>query len=163
MKQKDIEMITPLNLFPSFRTTQKVETQNRGTRVIIYFDYIGRKEICPTLDAHKVYKVTEHKAASVIIYDYYDSTRRARLFYRAPKSTLCDVCDGPFTCGNSCERAELRQSRRLDDGFHSAFDDDNDKSKTSASSPTTGGRSTVTALQLLLFVGIMLVGGGRLV
>lgn len=136
-----------------------METENRGTRVIIYFDYIGRKEICPTLDAHKVYKVTEHKAASVIIYDYYDSARRARLFYRAPKSTLCDICEGAITCGNSCERAELRQSRRLDDGFHSAFDDYNDKSKASASSPTTGSPSTMTALQLPLFVGIMLVGG----
>lgn len=133
---------------------QKVETENRGTRVIIYFDYIGEKEICPTLQAHKVYKVAEHKAASVIIYDYYDSSRRDRRFYDARKSTLCDICEGAMNCGNSCERAELRQSRRFDDGFHSAFDDnDNDKSNLSAASPLTGSRCTMTALQLLLFVG----------
>lgn len=57
---------------PSY-VLQKVETQKRNTVVIIYFDYLDRREVCPTLHAYKVVKVTNHKPVPVIMYDYYDN------------------------------------------------------------------------------------------
>lgn len=39
--------------------------------------------------------------------------RRARQFYRAPKSQICDICEHA-NCGALCEKAEKRESRRLD-------------------------------------------------
>ncbi|KAI8125140.1 CD109 antigen [Lucilia cuprina] len=92
---------------------KKVETQKRNTVVIIYFDYLDRREVCPTLHAYKVVKVTNHKPVPVIMYDYYDNVRRARQFYRAPKSNICDICEHA-NCGTLCEKAEKRESRKLD-------------------------------------------------
>lgn len=94
--------------------------------------------MCPTLHAYKTIKVTNHKLVPVIMYDYYDNgnyklclfhkkyrkslkiifillARRARMFYRAPKSFICDICEDA-NCGSLCEKAEKRESRRLGDG-----------------------------------------------
>lgn len=124
------------------KSLQKVETQKRNTVVIIYFDYLDRREVCPTLHAYKVVKVTNHKPVPVIMYDYYDNgktswacdtihttylliinhfpltlfaitVRRARQFYRAPKSQICDICEYA-NCGSLCEKAEKRESRGQD-------------------------------------------------
>ncbi|KAH8413116.1 hypothetical protein KR009_008160, partial [Drosophila setifemur] len=83
---------------------KKVETQNRNTKVVIYFDYLDRREVCPTLHAYKTVKVTKHRPVAVVMYDYYDSARRARQFYRAPKSNICDICEHA-NCGDLCEKA----------------------------------------------------------
>ncbi|XP_044316037.1 CD109 antigen [Drosophila rhopaloa] len=93
---------------------KKVETQNRNTKVVIYFDYLDRREVCPTLHAYKTVKVTKHRPVAVVMYDYYDNARRARQFYRAPKSNICDICEHA-NCGDLCEKAEKRESKRPDD------------------------------------------------
>jgi len=58
---------------------KKVETQNRNTKVVIYFDYLDRREVCPTLHAYKTVKVTKHRPVAVVMYDYYDSGRIEKL------------------------------------------------------------------------------------
>ncbi|XP_062137544.1 thioester-containing protein 1 allele R1 [Drosophila sulfurigaster albostrigata] len=93
---------------------KKVETQQRDTKVVIYFDYLDRREVCPTLHAYKTVKVTKHRPVPVVMYDYYDNARRARQFYRAPKSNICDICEHA-NCGDICEKAEKRASRRPDE------------------------------------------------
>ncbi|KAL9927450.1 thioester-containing protein 3 [Glossina fuscipes fuscipes] len=92
---------------------KKVETQKRNTVVIIHFDFLDRKEVCPTLHAYKTIKVTNHKPVAVIMYDYYDNVRRARQFYRAPKSQICDICEYA-NCGTMCQKAEKRESNGID-------------------------------------------------
>ncbi|CAD6999787.1 unnamed protein product [Ceratitis capitata] len=89
---------------------KRVETKRRNTVVVIYFDYLDRREVCPTLHAYKIVKVTGHQLVPVIMYDYYDNARRARQFYRAPKSVVCDICEHA-NCGTLCEKAEKRESR----------------------------------------------------
>ncbi|XP_068143587.1 thioester-containing protein 1 allele R1 isoform X1 [Drosophila tropicalis] len=100
---------------------KKVETVNRDTKVIIYFDYLDRREVCPTLHAYKTIKVTKNRPVAVIMYDYYDNARRARQFYRAPKSNICDICEHA-NCGDICEKAEKRESRQQDESFGSSAD-----------------------------------------
>lgn len=65
-----------LDTLPSLEVSEnvmKVETKNGHSTVIVYFDHLSRKEICPTLDAFRTQKVAEQRPASVTIYDYYDS------------------------------------------------------------------------------------------
>lgn len=57
----------------SLNHTQRVETKRRNTVVVIYFDYLDRREVCPTLHAYKIVKVTGHQLVPVIMYDYYDN------------------------------------------------------------------------------------------
>lgn len=45
--------------------------------------------------------VANQKPVPVSVYDYYDSSRRARTFYEPLKSTLCDICEGE-ECKKKC-------------------------------------------------------------
>lgn len=65
-----------LDTLPSLKSSEnvkKVETKDGDTVVVIYFDDLGRKELCPTLDAFRTHKVAETKPAPVTVYDYYDN------------------------------------------------------------------------------------------
>ncbi|XP_055375533.1 thioester-containing protein 1 allele R1 [Condylostylus longicornis] len=138
-----------LDTLPSLEANErikKVETRMRNTVVVIYFDYLGRREICPTLDAYKTYKVTKHRPVPVIIYDVYDSARKARMFYRAPKSTLCDICEGS-SCGKSCGPQEQRQSRVLVD-----FDEKLIKAKTGGGAQSIFSTTFSTTILIALFI-----------
>ena len=64
-----------------------------GFKIVLYFETLGRGELCPTISAYRTSRVANQKPASVIVYDYYDQTRRARSFYESPRATLCDICD----------------------------------------------------------------------
>ncbi|KAL7293106.1 hypothetical protein TKK_0013261 [Trichogramma kaykai] len=90
---------------PSLELTQhvkRVETKNGETMVVLYFDkMVHDKEYCPTVSAYRIHKVAKQKPVPVSIYDYYDSSRRARVFYEPKMTTLCDICDGE-QCGDVC-------------------------------------------------------------
>ncbi|XP_058816280.1 thioester-containing protein 1 allele R1-like, partial [Topomyia yanbarensis] len=87
---------------------KKVELKDGDTIVVLYFDSLDRKEICPTVSAFRTHKVAKQKPAPVVIYDYYDNSRIARQFYDGPKSTLCDICENE-DCGQSCTIKSQKQ------------------------------------------------------
>ncbi|KYN33932.1 hypothetical protein ALC56_11746 [Trachymyrmex septentrionalis] len=72
---------------------KRVETRNGDTMVILYFDKMIKQEYCPTVSAFRTHKVAKQKPVPVSVYDYYDSSRRARAFYEPKKTTLCDLCE----------------------------------------------------------------------
>ncbi|XP_032689989.1 CD109 antigen-like isoform X2 [Odontomachus brunneus] len=72
---------------------KRVETKNGDTMVVLYFDKMVKQEYCPTVSAFRVHKVAKQKPVPVSIYDYYDSSRRARVFYEPRRTTLCDLCE----------------------------------------------------------------------
>ncbi|XP_072743357.1 thioester-containing protein 1 allele R1 isoform X2 [Anoplolepis gracilipes] len=72
---------------------KRVETKHGDTMVVLYFDKMVKEEYCPTVSAFRTHKVAKQKPVPVSIYDYYDSSRRARVFYEARKTTLCDLCE----------------------------------------------------------------------
>ncbi|XP_046483767.1 CD109 antigen isoform X3 [Neodiprion pinetum] len=93
-----------IDSLPSLEISQhvkRIETKNGETMVVLYFDKMIREEYCPTVSAFRTHKVAKQKPVPVSIYDYYDSSRRARVFYEPQKATLCDICDGE-DCGNVC-------------------------------------------------------------
>lgn len=68
----DIETI------PSLEATESVnlvETKNQDTVMVIYFDSLSRKELCPTVDAFRTHKVAQQRPVAVTVYDYYDSCK----------------------------------------------------------------------------------------
>lgn len=83
------------------KEVRRVESQDSDTNVVIYFDRIGREELCVTVPAHREHKVANQKPVPVKVYDYYNLARSARMFYSPHKATLCDICDGA-ECGNDC-------------------------------------------------------------
>lgn len=67
-----------LDTLPSLEVSEnvkKVETKDGDTVVVVYFESIGRKELCPTLDAFRTHKVAMQKPAAVTLYDYYDNCK----------------------------------------------------------------------------------------
>jgi len=76
-----------------YKGVKRVDRERKDTRVIIYFDSISKKEVCPTLEAFRTHRVANQKPAPVIVYDYYDQSRRARSFYDIVPATLCDICE----------------------------------------------------------------------
>ncbi|WP_354631343.1 hypothetical protein, partial [Levilactobacillus brevis] len=47
----------------------------------MYFDRIGKEELCVTVPAHREHKVANQKPVPVKVYDYYNLARSARMFY----------------------------------------------------------------------------------
>ncbi|XP_057327735.1 CD109 antigen-like isoform X1 [Microplitis mediator] len=93
-----------MDSLPSLQVSQnvkRVETKNGNTMVVLYFDKMIKKEYCPTISAYRTHKVAKQKPVPVSIYDYYDSSRRARVFYEPHMSTLCDICKEE-DCENLC-------------------------------------------------------------
>ena len=70
--------------------------------MVIYFDTITRREICPTIEAFRTHRVAGQKPAPVVVYDYYDQSRRAMSFYDVVPATVCDICDGDDCPDDGC-------------------------------------------------------------
>ncbi|EFX86067.1 hypothetical protein DAPPUDRAFT_313404 [Daphnia pulex] len=89
---------------PSLRAikdVKKVETKEGGTGISLYFDKMTRNTVCPTVQAYRVFKVAEQRKVPVVMYDYYDSSRRARVFYEPVPANVCDICQSN-DCKNQC-------------------------------------------------------------
>ncbi|XP_071448313.1 thioester-containing protein 1 allele R1 [Hetaerina americana] len=110
----DGESLPSLRVSPSVK---RVETQNGGNSVSLYFDQMGKKENCPTVSAYKTHGVAWNEPVPVMVYDYYDMTRKARVFYKPVKSGLCDVCNADskgadclLSCGPQTQNSQSEKS-----------------------------------------------------
>jgi len=75
------------------RGVKRVDTEKSDTKVILYFDSLTKREVCPTIEAFRTHRVANQKPAPVLVYDYYDQSARARSFYDVVPATLCDICE----------------------------------------------------------------------
>ncbi|CAG9853917.1 unnamed protein product [Phyllotreta striolata] len=102
---------------------QKVETSNKLTKVLLYFNNLTRIEYCPTISAYRTYKVARQRPVAVVLYDYYDTSRRARVFYKGTVTHLCDVCEDA-DCESICKaesKAREGRERQIGDGGGAAI------------------------------------------
>ncbi|XP_014214992.1 CD109 antigen-like isoform X2 [Copidosoma floridanum] len=124
---------------PSLELSQhvkRVETKNGDTMLVLYFDkMVHDKEYCPTVSAYRTHKVAKQKPVPVSIYDYYDSSRRARVFYEPKMTTLCDLCEDE-QCGDVCIKANKQET---------------------GSSPSISSSSTVPVFLALIFASLACV------
>ncbi|KAH8362672.1 hypothetical protein KR200_002253, partial [Drosophila serrata] len=83
---------------------KRVETKNSDSTVVVYFDSLTPGDVkCLPVEATKAHAVAKQKPASVNLYDYYDTERKATEYYQV-KSSLCDICEGS-DCGEGCQKA----------------------------------------------------------
>ncbi|XP_054723322.1 CD109 antigen-like [Uloborus diversus] len=89
--------------FPAMKMdkVKRIETQDGDTNVVIYFDRIGGDEMCVNVPAFRNHKVANQKPVPIRVYDYYDLSKSARMFYEPKAITLCKLCEGQ-DCGNAC-------------------------------------------------------------
>ncbi|KAK3909558.1 CD109 antigen [Frankliniella fusca] len=69
---------------------KRVETKDQDTVIVLYFDKMETKEYCTDVSAVRTHFVSNQKPVPVTAYDYYDQSRRARVFYEAPPVNLID-------------------------------------------------------------------------
>ncbi|XP_030240710.1 ovostatin-like, partial [Drosophila navojoa] len=89
---KDIQEIERVRL---------VETKNEDSVVVIYFESLPKGEIkCLPIEAFKTHAVANQKPAPIVLYDYYDTNKKATEYYQV-ESKLCDICEGD-ECSAKC-------------------------------------------------------------
>jgi len=96
------------------KEVKRIDTTNGDTNVIVYFDRITRDLVCMTVPAHKTYKVANHKPVPVTVYDYYDRSQTARIFYEPTLVEVCDICDGD-ECSSKCKGSPQTKERKNND------------------------------------------------
>ncbi|XP_026273559.1 CD109 antigen isoform X2 [Frankliniella occidentalis] len=69
---------------------RRVETKDQDTVIVLYFDKMETKDYCVDVSAIRTHLVSNQKPVPVTVYDYYDQSRRARVFYEAPPADLGD-------------------------------------------------------------------------
>lgn len=72
---------------------KRVETRKADSVVVIYFDSLDERNLCPTINAHRAHKVAYQQPASVTVYDFYDTSRIAQSFYKIRQLHICDICE----------------------------------------------------------------------
>ncbi|EDW11959.1 Thioester-containing protein 5, isoform A [Drosophila mojavensis] len=78
-----------------------VETKNEDSVVVIYFESLPKGEIkCLPIEAFKTHAVANQKPAPIVLYDYYDTNKKATEYYQV-ESKLCDICEGD-ECSAKC-------------------------------------------------------------
>lgn len=66
----------------TFFGVKRVETKEGDTVVVMYFDNLDSKKVCPALTAYRTHKVANQKSAAVTVYDYYDNCKLLLYFYK---------------------------------------------------------------------------------
>ncbi|XP_018336565.1 CD109 antigen-like isoform X2 [Agrilus planipennis] len=127
------------------QNVQKVQTKNEDTTVILYFNNLTTTEYCPTVSAYRTHKVAYQKPVPVIVYDYYDSTRRARVFYKGTTSTFCGVCEDD--CDKYCTSSEQRTGN----------DNENDNDSTRGSTQSSVSTNNIPQIALIFILTLLLI------
>ncbi|KAJ6649478.1 CD109 antigen [Pseudolycoriella hygida] len=86
----------------SFESVKKLETRNDDTQIVLYFERLTTEKLCSPVKAIRSHKVAHQKPAAIAVYDYYDTTRKSRVFYNTDESSLCDICES--NCPNKCNK-----------------------------------------------------------
>lgn len=61
---------------------RRAETKDKDTVVVLYFDKMdSKREYCVEVSAVRTHLVTQLKPVPITVYDYYDQSRQARVFY----------------------------------------------------------------------------------
>nr|AEC50086.1 TEP isoform 2 [Pacifastacus leniusculus] len=128
-----------------------VEKKADDSGVVVYFDYLTPAEVCPTVSAYRINKVAFRKASAVRVYDYYDTSRQARQFYKALPATLCDICDLDECDPSQCEQQIIELNRQQQDPEDIA----RPATVTEVAGGTTCGPTTLLTLLALLTTALL--------
>ncbi|RUS86836.1 hypothetical protein EGW08_005432, partial [Elysia chlorotica] len=78
---------------------KRIDLQNK--KVVLYFDQIGKSDICLTFRAQRTGMVAKSQPAAVRVYDYYEPGNQVTQFYQSKilkESSVCEVCPECENC-----------------------------------------------------------------
>ncbi|QQP52137.1 CD109 antigen, partial [Caligus rogercresseyi] len=97
---------TSLPSLKRYQGVTRVEASRRNTRVILYFKDIGKSEVCPTILGFRTFRVANQRPALIKVYDYYDQSKVARMFYQVGPDSICHICTGEDCPEDGCPEGE---------------------------------------------------------
>lgn len=81
--------------------TQLVETKNDDSVLVIYFESLHKGDIkCLLIEAVMSHHVAYLKPVPIVLYDYYDTNKKATEYYEV-KSQVRNICEGFDFAGES--------------------------------------------------------------
>ncbi|XP_073823480.1 thioester-containing protein 1 allele R1-like isoform X2 [Musca autumnalis] len=87
-----------LTAIKEVQRVSNVELKNANSLLVIYFDHLYKgQKTCILYEAVRAHAVAMQKPAAIMVYDYYDSNKKATDFYEI-ESKLCDICEGEEEC-----------------------------------------------------------------
>lgn len=135
-----------------YTNVKLVEKKEDNSGVLVYFDHLSEVEVCPTVAAYRVNKVAFQQPTPVVVYDYYDTSRQARQFYRALPATLCDICDLDDCDPGQCQEQIIELNRQQQD----PEDLELPATITEIDGASVCAPASVYTIALLLFVAVLL-------
>ncbi|XP_053958136.1 murinoglobulin-1-like [Anastrepha ludens] len=95
----DEESFKQIEAVPRVR---QVEGKQSNTLIVVYFESLSKNNVaCVPVEALKVYPVAQQKPASIVLYDYYDTTQKVTEYYTVA-SKLCEICEEDEECKKAC-------------------------------------------------------------
>lgn len=82
------------------KKVKRFDLEDGDTKLNIYFDSLDATQRCLEVPAALVMKMADLAPAYVSVYDYYDTTRKARAFYTQPGVPACEICPDEESCGS---------------------------------------------------------------
>ncbi|XP_065357347.1 thioester-containing protein 1 allele R1 isoform X2 [Calliphora vicina] len=80
------------------KRVSNTELKNSDSMLVVYFDHLFKNdETCMTIEAFRTHAVAMQKPAPLVLYDYYDTSKKATAFYEV-ESKLCDICESEEEC-----------------------------------------------------------------
>ncbi|RWS11259.1 CD109 antigen-like protein [Dinothrombium tinctorium] len=80
---------------------KRVETKAENTVVVVYFDALTESETSVPITAIQNVKMADLKPVPIIVYDYYEKSKSATIFFQSKQVDNCDICEND-DCGRSC-------------------------------------------------------------
>ncbi|XP_037957339.1 pregnancy zone protein [Teleopsis dalmanni] len=85
------------------KRVRQIETKKDDTVIVVYFESLHKsEEQCVPVEAVKAFPVALQKPATIVLYDYYDTSKKATDYYES-KSKLCDICEDDEKCKEACK------------------------------------------------------------
>uniref|UniRef100_A0A3P9JZJ9 CD109 molecule n=1 Tax=Oryzias latipes TaxID=8090 RepID=A0A3P9JZJ9_ORYLA len=97
----DVGMLSGLGLLPeaTFPSDLVRKVESTPEKVHLYLDSLNKTEVCMRLPIIRNYKVARVRDAMVLVYDYYEPTRRAKRTYNSESLYTRESCS---FCGENC-------------------------------------------------------------
>ncbi|XP_036065942.1 CD109 antigen-like [Oryzias melastigma] len=116
----DVGMLSGLGLLPeaTFPSDLVRKVESTPEKVLLYLDSLNKTEVCIRFPIVRNYKVARVRDAMVLVYDYYEPTRRAQRTYNSETLYSRESCS---FCGENCN---LCQSGIYISSTHSLAADD---------------------------------------
>ncbi|CAG7823806.1 unnamed protein product [Allacma fusca] len=88
-----------LNDLHSVTNFKRQELKQQNEKLNIYFEFIPKEpETCIYVEAMRSFKVGKAMPAIVKVYDYYETSRKAMMFYEVPEVNFCEICQNIRGC-----------------------------------------------------------------